>query len=84
MLIFHDFLIGGLQAFIKNFYADNASRLLRTDRCMYTILAYLALYRLDELGFVKFKEFTLALDPDKVYNFASYIFNKVSIAFVLQ
>lgn len=66
-----------LEAFIKNFYADNASKLLRADIIMYTVLAYLAIFRLDELGFVKFKEFALTQDPSKVFNFASYLFNKV-------
>jgi hypothetical protein len=66
-----------LDAFIKNFYADNASRLLRSGMTMYTVLAYLAMFRLDELGFVKFKEYALTQDPSKVFNFASYLFNKV-------
>jgi hypothetical protein len=46
---------------------------------MYAVFAYLALYRLDELGFQKFKEFTMTQDPTKIYNFASYLFNKVSM-----
>jgi hypothetical protein len=46
---------------------------------MYTVLAYLAMFRLDELGFVKFKEFALTQDPSKVFNFASYLFNKENL-----
>lgn len=65
------------QAFINNFYADNAARLLRIDMTLYTIFTYLALFRLDELGFAKFKEFTMTQDPQKIYNFAAYLFNKV-------
>ena len=65
------------QCFIENFYADNAARLLRIDMMLYTILAYLALFRLDELGFVQFKEFAMTQDPQKVFNFAAYLFNKV-------
>ena len=66
-----------LKSFIDNFYADNAARLLRIDMMLYTILGYLALFRLDELGFVQFKEFAMTQDPQKVFNFAAYLFNKV-------
>lgn len=68
-----------LEIFIKNFYADNAARLLRTDIMMYTIFAYLALFRLEEMGFRTFKEFALTQDPMKIYNFAAYLFNKENL-----
>ena len=45
-----------LQCFIDVFYGENASRVLRVDMTMYTILAYLAVFRLEELGLSKFKE----------------------------
>ena len=43
---------------------------------MYAILAYMALFRLDEMGFPKFKEFAMTQDPTKVFNFINYLFNK--------
>jgi hypothetical protein len=66
------------QVFISNFYADNAAFVLRADRIMYGIFAYLAIFRLEELGFQKFKEFTMTQDPTKINTFASYLFNRVS------
>jgi hypothetical protein len=54
-----------------------AAFVLRNDRIMYSVFAYLAIFRLDELGFRKFKEFTATQDPTKMYNFVSYLFNKV-------
>jgi hypothetical protein len=55
-----------------------AAFVLRNDRIMYSVFAYLAIFRLDELGFRKFKEFTATQDPTKMYNFVSYLFNKVN------
>ena len=65
-----------MQGFISNFYADNAASVLRSDMTMYTILAYLALFRLEEMGWPKFKEFALTQDPSKVDTFIMYLFNK--------
>lgn len=45
---------------------------------MYTILAYLAVFRLDELGVHQFKELCSSQEPSKVSTFVAYVFNKVS------
>lgn len=42
---------------------------------LYTIFAYLAIFRLDELGFPSFKEFIASQDPTKMFIFISYLFN---------
>ena len=68
-----------LDAFIKNFYADNAACVLRADIVMYTIFAYMAIFRLQELGWHKFKEYTSTQDPSKMFNFVSYLFNKENL-----
>ena len=66
-----------LECFIKNLYSDNAASVLRADNTMYTVMAYLAIFRLDELGFPAFKEYALTQDPTKMYIFISYLFNQV-------
>ena len=43
---------------------------------MYTILAYLAIFRMKELGFGRFKELAKDEDPSKVGVFVEYLFNK--------
>ena len=63
---------------MKNFYADMAAFVLRIDIIMYSVFAYLAIFRLDELGFRKFKEFTATQDPTKMYYFVNYLFDQVS------
>ncbi len=65
-----------LDAFISNFYGDNGARITRTDMLMYTILAYLAIFRLKELGFGRFKDLAKGEDPSKVGVFVEYLFNK--------
>lgn len=67
-----------MQSFIDVFYGDNASRVLRVDMTMYTILAYLAVFRLEELGMAKFKDLCSSVEPSKVSNFVAYVFNKVN------
>ena len=44
---------------------------------MYTILAYIAIFRIDEMGFVKFREIALSQEPSKIDTFIGYVFNKV-------
>lgn len=44
---------------------------------MYTILAYLTVYRLEELGIAKFKELCSDIEPSKISTFVGYVFNKV-------
>ena len=68
----------GLECFINNFYGDYAARILRSDKTLFTIFAYLAVYRLDELGFPVFKSYVLSQDPSKMFNFITYLFNSVS------
>eukprot|EP00605_Chrysophyceae_sp_TOSAG23-4_P002155 GSChrysophyteH1.ASY1.ANO1.2383.1 assembled CDS len=55
-----------LDAFISNMYADNGARITRTDMMLYTILSYLAIFRLKELGFSRFKELCSSEDPSKI------------------
>lgn len=68
----------GIDAFITNFYADKAASISRNDMLLYTVFAYLAVFRLEDLGFKKFSEFILSQDPSKMFNFTDYLFNDVS------
>ena len=65
-----------LNTFISNLYADNAASVARSDILFYTVFAYLAIFRLKELGFHKFKELSSSQDPTKIYNLTSYLYNK--------
>ncbi len=66
-----------MQKFIEDFYRDNSSRVLRADMTMYTILGYIGIFRIDEMGFPKFREIALTQEPSKIDTFIGYVFNKV-------
>ena len=68
-----------LQVLIHNYYADNAASVSRNDMIMYQVFGYLAMFRLDELGFFRFKEFTKTQEPTKMYNFVLYLFNEENL-----
>ena len=48
-----------LEGFITNLYADNAANISRSDSLLYTAFSYLAIFRIDELRFHRFKDFVL-------------------------
>jgi hypothetical protein len=66
-----------LKKFIDDFYGDNSARVLRADMVMYNILAYIAIFRIDELGVKKFKEVTSPVEPSKLSTLIAYVFNEV-------
>ncbi len=68
-----------IDSFISNMYADNGARITRTDMTMYTLVAYLAIYRIKELSFSRFKELCSTEDPSKISVFIQYLFNKESL-----
>jgi hypothetical protein len=68
-----------LNAFINLFYAENAASVSRADITLYTVLAYLIIYRMQEMGFGKFKEVTQSQDPSKVNSIMSYVYNEETL-----
>ncbi len=65
-----------IKCFIENYYSDYASRVLRVDMTLYNEFAYLAIFRMEELGFQKFRELALTQEPSKIDTFIDYIYNK--------
>ena len=57
---------------------------MRSDYTRYMILAYLALFRLDDLGFSEFTRFIHVEDPAKMHVFLSYLFSKETLNGVLK
>eukprot|EP01035_Chromulina_nebulosa_P027880 gene27880-36726_t len=68
-----------LKAFIDVFYAENSSRVLRSDITLYTVLAYIAIFRVDELGFFKLKDICLSQEPSKVNTLVTYLFDSENL-----
>lgn len=65
-----------LNAFINLFYDENAASVSRADITLYTVLAYLAIYRLKEMRFSRFKEICKTQDPSKVSSLCQYLFDR--------
>ena len=65
-----------LDSFIADLYAENAAKVLRADMILYKVFAYLAIFRLDEMGFARFKEIANSQEPSKASAFCNYIFSK--------
>lgn len=73
-----------LDGLISNFFIDNAAKVARADKILYTIFTYLAVYRLDDLGFQYFKQYAATQDPTKIFNLLSYIFNHENLWSILR
>jgi len=69
----------GLEAFVENFFSDCASMVSRADKVLYTVIAYIAIFRLDEIGWNHFKELVITQEPTKMSNIISYLFNKENL-----
>ena len=64
-----------LKVFLSSFYFNNSSRILRSDYTKYMILAYLTLFRMEEMGMKRFKFIMSSQDPTKVHHFLGYLFD---------
>ena len=63
-----------LDIFQKKFYKLNPS-LNRNDRTMYSIFAYIALFRLDELQIKDFQDLVKSVEARKMHVFLQFTFN---------
>ncbi|CAM9215726.1 unnamed protein product, partial [Scytosiphon promiscuus] len=62
-----------LRVFLKHYYNDMASSVLRNDFTLYMVLGYLLLFRLDELGFGELRRLTSSEDPTKMAQLLNYL-----------
>ena len=60
---------------VSSLYHTQSGTVLRNDRNMYHIYAYLALLRLTDMGFNHFRRLVLVKDAQKMLVFLKYIFN---------
>eukprot|EP00126_Sphaerothecum_destruens_P008600 Sdes_comp20270_c0_seq1m13812 len=63
---------------IQRFYNEDKS-CMRVDRSLYFVVAYLALFRLDELGFPQFKKLVKSQDSEKMHKLLKFLFKKDTI-----
>ncbi|XP_071493877.1 cilia- and flagella-associated protein 99-like [Diadema antillarum] len=65
-----------MEVVVKAFYVRDGRNCLRADKNLYTVLCYLALYRLDELGMANFRKFIRSQDVNKMHKFLAFSFNE--------
>lgn len=53
--------------------------MLRKDITLYTVLAYMAIFRIDELGVQRFREIGSTQEPSKLSVFINYVFNEENL-----
>lgn len=68
-----------LQVFLSAFYYNNASSTNRGDYNMYMVLAYVAIFRLEEMGVPRFRYLLNGLDTLKMHRLLSFLFDIDSI-----
>ncbi|QDZ23303.1 hypothetical protein HOP50_10g58410 [Chloropicon primus] len=64
---------------VSSLYHTQSGNVLRNDRNMYHIYAYLALLRLSDLGFNHFRRLVLVKDAQKMLVFLKYVFNSKNL-----
>ncbi|KAF0695737.1 Aste57867_13473 [Aphanomyces stellatus] len=64
-----------LKVFLSNFYQDNSAKVSRNDYTKFMIMAYLAIFRLDEIGLAAFKGFVSSQNPTAMHVFLAYLFD---------
>ena len=65
-----------LRIAVSSFYYNNSSKAARADYTKYTIFAYLAIFRLQEMGFPEFKNMVRSQPAGKMHVFLSYLFDE--------
>lgn len=68
-----------LKVVIGAFYVKDGKNCLRTDKNLYTVMCYLALFRLDELGIGFFRKLVGSQDANKMYKFLTFFLNEQNI-----
>lgn len=65
---------GLINSFMKHFYIVKASMTSNEDHLLYRVLAYLAIFRLDELNWSEFRRFCCSQIPVKILPFIQAVF----------
>lgn len=68
-----------LDVVMRGFYAKDGKSVLRSEKSLYAVLVYLALFRLDELGMANYRQFVKSQDINRMYKFLRFFFNEKSL-----
>ncbi|XP_077992467.1 cilia- and flagella-associated protein 99-like [Glandiceps talaboti] len=65
-----------MKVVVNGFYVQNGKNSLRSDINLYTVLCYLALFRLDELSMSHYRKFIQSQDVNKMHRFLAYFLDE--------
>lgn len=68
-----------IKVVVDAFYVKDGKNCLRTNKNLYTVICYLALFRLDELGIGYFRKLVGSQDINKMYKFLNFFLNEQNI-----
>ncbi|XP_070540652.1 cilia- and flagella-associated protein 99-like [Ptychodera flava] len=68
-----------MKVVISGYYVEDGKTCLRTDLNLYTVLCYLALFRLSELRMSHYGKFIRSQDVNKMHKFLAYFVNEHSL-----
>ncbi|XP_033109719.1 cilia- and flagella-associated protein 99-like [Anneissia japonica] len=61
---------------VEGFFRSHGWNSLKSDKNLYTVLCYLSLYRLDELGMANYRKFIRTQDVNKMFRFLAFFLNE--------
>ncbi|XP_061186311.1 cilia- and flagella-associated protein 99-like isoform X2 [Saccostrea echinata] len=68
-----------MQVVLDGFYAKDGKKTLRSEQNLYTVVCYLALFRLDELGMAHFRKFVASQDINRMYRFLNFFLDEKNL-----
>ncbi|CAH1785079.1 unnamed protein product, partial [Owenia fusiformis] len=68
-----------MKVVMDGFFAKDGRRVLRSEKNLYIVFAYIALFRLDELGMSHFRKFVRSQDVNKMYRFLNFFLNEKNL-----
>ncbi|XP_062588762.1 cilia- and flagella-associated protein 99-like isoform X2 [Saccostrea cucullata] len=68
-----------MQVVLDGFYAKDGKKTLRSEQNLYTVVCYLALFRLDELGMAHFRKFVSSQDINRMYRFLNFFLDEKNL-----
>jgi hypothetical protein len=68
-----------LKPLLTHFFNHNSSKVSRSDYTKFMIVAYLAMFRLEDMGLSAFSSLVAALDPTSMHVFLSYFFDEANL-----
>lgn len=65
---------------IQGFYAKDGKHVLWSEQNLYGVISYLALFRLDELGIAKYRQFVKSQDINKMCKFLKFFCDEENVS----